>query len=97
MNNDTHTNENNTNEINTDEDEDEINTLPPPLLTFLYWGGCEYTHDGACNNLERGIGGCTKGCWRYFCPHCGLGTNRLYSNCPCTKHIQDKKKNMDKN
>ena len=49
----------------------------------LYWGGSPYSHPGPCNNTELGIGGCTMGCWKYSCPGCGLGTNRLYGPPTC--------------
>ena len=62
--------------MNDDTNENNLDIAPSPLQ--IYWGGYQYSHQGACNNVERGPGGCTNGCWKYFCPYCGLGSNRLY-------------------
>lgn len=55
-----------------------------------------YNHYGTCNNGMF----CKNGCWKYFCPSCGIGTNRLFKpQCECGKIFGDrpKKQSITKN
>ena len=52
-----------------------------------------YNHYGTCNGMY-----CRNGCWKYFCPSCGIGTNRLFKpQCECGSIFWDqpKKKCID--
>lgn len=50
-----------------------------------------YFHEG---NHDPDMRTCIK-CWKYFCPECGKGTNRLYGTCSCIDMSDKSDKSCD--